>query len=35
MAEMKVLSLLTQLKLGLGKLFNNNDLPNKTSSVVV
>lgn len=35
MAEMKVLSLLTQLKLGLDKSFNNNALHNKTSSVVV
>jgi len=35
MAEIKVLFLLTQLKLRLGKLFNNNSLPNKKSSVLV
>ena len=35
MAEIKVLFLLTQLKLKLGKLFNNNSLPNKKSSAVV
>lgn len=29
MAEIKVLSLLTQLKIRLGKRFNNNSLPNK------
>jgi hypothetical protein len=35
MAEIKVLFLLAQLKLLLGKFFNNNNLPNKKSSVVL
>jgi hypothetical protein len=34
MAEIKVLFLLAQLKLLLGKLYNNNNLPNKKSSAM-